>query len=84
MDATRAGTALAEHHCLFATAIGPCGITWTTYSVTPNQQGYSYVDVNQTLRVVRFRFKEQNATGNFRWRHMEYAFGPGGPLPPPS
>jgi methylated-DNA-[protein]-cysteine S-methyltransferase len=34
MDAIRAGTALAEHHCLFATAIGPCGIAWSERGVT--------------------------------------------------
>ena len=63
---------------------GDRGMTWTAYQVTPNQQGYNYVDTNLTLPVVRFRFRENNATGNFRWRHMQYAFGPAGPLPPPS
>lgn len=60
------------------------GTTWTEKTVTPNASGYSYVDLNLTGNAVRFRFRENNATGNFRWRFLQYAFESAGPLPPPA
>lgn len=44
------------------------GRTWYTNQVTPVQQGYSFTEFAKTGNVVRFRFRENNATGQFRWR----------------
>lgn len=62
------------------------GVTWETHQVFPNRLGYSYIDLNITGNVVRFRFRENDAVGAFRWRSAEYEFLPGGMFlePPPA
>lgn len=54
------------------------GTTWTTKQITPSTSGYSWVDLNLTGHVWRFRFRENDATGAFRWRSYVYEFVPGG------
>jgi hypothetical protein len=44
------------------------GKTWTTKQITPTTQGYSFVEFTKSGNVVRYRFRENNATGFFRWR----------------
>lgn len=48
------------------------GHTWHTQMLQPVQQGYTYVDFDMTGNVVRFRFRENDATGSFRWRSYSY------------
>jgi hypothetical protein len=50
------------------------GFSWRPFQVTPNPSGYSYVDVNLTGNVIRFRLRENSANGYFRWRSAEYEF----------
>ena len=54
------------------------GFSWKTQLVTPSSNGLSLIDFNITGEVVRFRFRENSATAQFRWRSMEYEFAPGG------
>lgn len=54
------------------------GRNWTTQQLTPVASGYSWVDFISTGNVVRFRFRENNAEGQFRWRSYAYEFVPGG------
>jgi hypothetical protein len=58
------------------------GSTWVTETVVPDESGYSVVDFNVTGNVVRFRFRENNATGAFRWRQFAYEFLDAGPFRP--
>src|SRR5258706_16268724 len=44
------------------------GRTWYSNLVTPTQQGYTFTEFVRTGNVIRFRFRENNATGQFRWR----------------
>jgi hypothetical protein len=44
------------------------GRTWTTRNVTPEMRGISFVDIIATGSPIRFRFRENNANGSFRWR----------------
>lgn len=44
------------------------GRTWTATSVTPQTDGQSVVNTNASGNVIRFRFRENNATGQFRWK----------------
>ena len=48
------------------------GRSWKTQSVVPNTTGVSLIDWNVTAQIVRFRFRENNALGTFRWRSYEY------------
>jgi len=48
------------------------GRSWKTQSVIPNTTGVSLIDWNVTAQIVRFRFRENNALGTFRWRSYEY------------
>ena len=48
------------------------GRSWRTQSVVPNTTGVSLIDWNVTAQIVRFRFRENNALGTFRWRSYEY------------
>jgi len=52
------------------------GRSWHEQSVAPNPQGFSLVDFGgpTTGNTVRFRFREQDATGQFRWRSYTYDF----------
>lgn len=54
------------------------GTTWTTNQVTPNMQGLSFVDFNVSGPVARFRFREEDANGAFRWRSYSYEIVPDG------
>lgn len=56
------------------------GQTWLTQNIVPVASGYSVVDFNVTGNVCRFRFRENNATGQFRWRHFAYEFIDAGPF----
>jgi hypothetical protein len=58
------------------------GRSWYTENVTPIEAGYSQINFNRTGNVVRFRFRENNALGNFRWRHFSYEFFRAGPYRP--
>lgn len=58
------------------------GVSWTTQSVVPNTSGYSVVHFNMTGNVVRYRFRENNANGFFRWRSYDYEFVDAGPFRP--
>lgn len=58
------------------------GLTWTTQNIVPVEAGYSVVDFNATGNVGRFRFRENNALGQFRWRHFSYEFVDAGPFRP--
>lgn len=54
------------------------GASWLRKFVTPNQQGFSHVDFDQSGNVVRFRFRENNTSGAFRWRSYSYEVLPVG------
>ena len=54
------------------------GMSWQTQLVTPNQLGQSLIDWNVTGETVRFRFREDNVNGQFRWSSYEYEWTPGG------
>lgn len=58
------------------------GQTWMTQQITPNMSGFSFIDVQKTGNIARFRMRENNATGQFRWRSYEYELIPAGPLIP--
>jgi len=48
------------------------GRTWLTQEITPNDCGLSLIDWIVTGETVRFRFRENNAMGKFRWSSYEY------------
>lgn len=48
------------------------GRTWLSKEVVPEERGYSWVDFISTGNVIRFRFRENNATGQFRWNRYVY------------
>lgn len=56
------------------------GLTWNTQLITPVPAGYSALSFNLTGNVVRFRFRENNSQGRFRWRNFDYEFVPAGPF----
>lgn len=58
------------------------GSTWTTQLVTPSSVGFSYADFNKTGQLVRYRFREQNANVQFRWRSYGYQYVVSGDTPP--
>lgn len=50
------------------------GITWHEQQVTPQMDGFSLVEFDgpHTGNTVRFRFRENDATGQFRWRSYSW------------
>lgn len=60
------------------------GRTWQTREITPNQYGFSVVDINDSGNIVRFRFRENNATGQFRWKSYVPEWLTAGPFLPTS
>jgi hypothetical protein len=58
------------------------GSTWTTQSVVPSPSGFSVLTFNLTGNIARFRFREANADGFFRWRSYVYEFVDAGPFRP--
>lgn len=61
------------------------GNTWTTFLVTPDQSGFSVVDINASGNITRFRFRENNADGQFRWKQYIAEWLTAGPfLPEPT
>jgi len=56
------------------------GSTWTTKTVTPQMSGYSWIDFEKSGNVIRYRFRENNANGSFRWRSYVQEFQPAGPF----
>lgn len=54
------------------------GSTWQTQMITPTATGFCFVDWLLSGNHVRFRFREQDALGAFRWRSYSYDFVPGG------
>ena len=58
------------------------GSTWIEQTVTPGPEGFVITDFNITGRLVRFRFRENNANGRFRWSSFGYEFIPAGPTSP--
>jgi len=50
------------------------GTSWTTQQVIPTTQGYTFVDFNMTGNVYRFRFRENSANAQFRWRSYMYEY----------
>lgn len=54
------------------------GATWQTQMVTPSTSGVTKTSWNITGQVFRFRFRERDVDGAFRWRSYSYQFVPGG------
>ena len=54
------------------------GKNWQSQTMTPSTTGASFIDWNITAQMVRFRFRENNALGAFRWRNYEYEWQPAG------
>lgn len=54
------------------------GQNWTTTLVTPQVKGLSFVDFIATGPTIRFRFRENNNDGSFRWRTYCFDFEPSG------
>lgn len=54
------------------------GRSWDTNEITPDSSGYSFTEFVRTGNVVRFRFRENNATGSFRWRSYMFEIQGGG------
>ena len=54
------------------------GKNWQSQTMTPSTTGASFIDWNITAQMVRFRFRENNALGAFRWRSYEYEWQPAG------
>ena len=50
------------------------GKSWDTKTVIPNRSGFSYIDWVKTGNTARFRFREMNDVGAFRWRSYGYDF----------
>lgn len=48
------------------------GRHWTTQTFVPEQRGFSIVDFDKSGNIVRFRFRENNANGRFRYRHYQF------------
>ena len=55
------------------------GQTWQSQAITPQRGGYSLLDWNLTGHVIRFRFRESDVTGQFRWRSYQWEFVDAGP-----
>lgn len=56
------------------------GVTWPIQkTIIPDPKGYSFVDFNLASegQPIRWRFKEQNADGRFRWSSYALEFLPG-------
>lgn len=58
------------------------GSTWITSNITPSASGYSKVNFTRTGNVVRFRFRDNSASGRPRWKHFSFEFVPAGPYRP--
>jgi hypothetical protein len=54
------------------------GSSWDTQLVTPTMSGYTWVEFRATGNVIRYRFRENNANGSFRWRSYVQEFQVGG------
>lgn len=54
------------------------GVGWITQQVIPVEKGFSYVDIIAAGNTSRFRFRENNAIGAFRWRSYSYEVVPVG------
>jgi hypothetical protein len=50
------------------------GSTWHDVTITPTNIGYSFADFRVTGNVIRFRFRSNNATGQFAWRSYMYEY----------
>lgn len=55
---------------------GDRGRTWFTKEIVPTDLGYSFVEFTRSSNVIRFRFRENNALGQFRWRSYVAEFLP--------
>jgi hypothetical protein len=48
------------------------GVNWTEKEVVPHPRGFSWIDFIVTGNTMRFRFRENDATGSFRWRSYTF------------
>jgi hypothetical protein len=55
------------------------GRTWHTQQVIPSTKGYSWIDFRCTGNIIRYRFRENNADGRFRYRSYIHEFFEEGP-----
>lgn len=58
------------------------GRTWKEQQVTPNVAGYSVIDAIDTGNVIRFRFRANNAIGQYRWKQYSIEWVASGPFLP--
>lgn len=56
------------------------GSTWTEKTLIPEPKGYTWVEFEKTGNVIRYRFRENDANGSFRWRSYVQEYQYNGPF----